>query len=905
MISILGAETAVDSILEFFVSLSSSIGLDILMVIFVSLMAVVFIASIIRLIWCYESRAIRQMRKINKYLKENPKINDSNLVEFHNKMRHLPRRFRDRWQLFMLEREGSPSKYMTVEYCVKRPLYNSAILTVKKQIAYATVVISILALLTSIAFMAGGTGERLLSVSYLFEILLIPLICALFGCIFCMILHLRYTSVNNSFYDIFTNFIRNIDKSTNSMPDYVDYELLFTPKEINAGIPVLREYLEKRALEEQRLLEKAKQEEANHSPYNFADLGVNGSQLIERAVTESEKFMLSKMQIQQEITDLEKQLQKSEANKEDIEREANKKLQAIKENLERLDKAMAETTNRVEINYNRRQATEEMNKKAKLEKDLENMLAKEQVAIDALKVEIQKRKEIIEQNKEEVETALKSEYDTFSTKVYQELTDKVTRDTSEQMRDLEMVIARLKAKVQEYNKDIEKRDNLVEARSIEVENLRRELLKAKKLLKAGAAKKGKSHMTQEDVDELIKEPPHYEPKDELPSEEPAKKADEFVEETNQPEFVPEQPMAAEFTEEQPMQEEFAPVENGENIYQEMPQEGVYDQQFAEPMEQQYVEQPMYDAQPQDYNMNEYAEPAGYDQFGEQPVEQFAENAPMQQEFVEEQPAQEMPAGDDFAAEFTEPQPQVDETPAEPESDDTHKQGKAGQVKKGAVKLARPGKKSKEKAESSEEKADEDAKKLEEEAKAAEEQKAKEEEAKRLAEEQKAAEEEARKAEEEKRRAEDEAKRAEQDAELKKKMDELHQELQANKKELQEMKEEKAEQKSNEKDELEALQEQINAENERLKKQQEELRAQIDETLKTMEKATNATKAERTRNIKKIKDLISQLKQEAAEAKERGASKAEINKINKSAAELVKVIADYQTNKPISSQNYNK
>ena len=71
----------------------------------------------------------------------------------------------------------------------------------------------------------------------------------------------------------------------------------------------------------------------------------------------------------------------------------------------------------------------------------------------------------------------------------------------------------------------------------------------------------------------------------------------------------------------------------------------------------------------------------------------------------------------------------------------------------------------------------------------------------------------------------------------------------------------------------------------------------------MEKATNATKQERTQNIKKIKDLISKLKEEAAEAKERGASKTEINKINKSAAELLRVIADYQANKPIKAKDY--
>ena len=33
----------------------------------------------------------------------------------------------------MLEREGSPSRYLTTEYCVKRPLYNSSTINILKQ----------------------------------------------------------------------------------------------------------------------------------------------------------------------------------------------------------------------------------------------------------------------------------------------------------------------------------------------------------------------------------------------------------------------------------------------------------------------------------------------------------------------------------------------------------------------------------------------------------------------------------------------------------------------------------------------------------------------------------------------------------------------------------------------------
>lgn len=877
MISLLGAETAVDAIVDFFKSIVSVMSLDIILFISVGVLAGIFVVAILRLIWCYEDRAIRQMHKINKYLKENPKINDSNLVEFHKKMRKLPRRFRDRWQLFMLEREGSPSRYMTVEYCVKRPLYNSSFKSVRKQISYTTIILAILSMLGTLAYLAIGSGDKLISVSVVLRSLLVPLIVGLFGCIFCMILQLRYNVITNDFYDEFSYFMRNIDKSTNAMPDYVDYELLFTPKEINAGIPVLREYLEKRAMEEQRLLEKAKQEDANHSPYNFADLGVNGSQLIERAVTESEKFLLNKIQIQQEITDLEKQLQKSEATKEDMEREANRKLQAIKENLERLDKAMAETTNRVEVNYNRRQATEEMNKKAKLEKDLENMLAKEQVQIDALKVEIQKRKEIVETNKSEVETSLKSEYDTFATKVYQELTEKITRDNSEQMRDLEMVIARLKAKVQEYSKEMEKRDNLVEARSIEVENLRHELRKAKTIIKDMNKKRGKKAV---DVESVIKDPEHYDPEKVATQQVKEEvKVDEFTAEPiastgNKDEFVDENAQT-----QVPQAEEF--VDEMQNAEFMSPEQDTISQQ-PEQFEPAYVEdsavtEPGYN---NDGYANQYADSSNGETYAggvEMPYEDMS--IPSEQNYQGEYVQAQMPI-----PEYAEPvngQSMDEFEPVNFVEENKEATTSKGQIKKSKA-VVKPAKRSK-KTEKSVEDVVTAEKNDNAEGKNTEIEVVKSDNA-------------------ELKIANQENKEAIED--VKSTVDALKNEIAELSKAKEEQNLAEEEKKTTANEELEALQKQINAENERLKKQQEELRAQIDETLKTMEKATNATKAERTRNIKKIKDLIAQLKQEAVEAKERGASKTEINKINKSAAELVKVIADYQANKPIE-KNTNK
>ena len=62
-----------------------------------------------------------------------------------------------------------------------------------------------------------------------------------------MLLRARQDRNLSKFYLYFHYFGRKMDKAVTTMPDYVDFEVLFTKKEIKRGIPVLNEYLEKRA----------------------------------------------------------------------------------------------------------------------------------------------------------------------------------------------------------------------------------------------------------------------------------------------------------------------------------------------------------------------------------------------------------------------------------------------------------------------------------------------------------------------------------------------------------------------------------------------------------------------------------------------------------------------------------
>ena len=469
-------ETEGTTVLDFFGSIVQNLSYASLLYIFAGIMLFAVVASAIGLAWSYEERAMRRIRKVNAYLSQHPMVNDTNIVAFNTKMKKLPRRIRDRWQLFMLERDGSPSRYLNIEYCVKRPLNNSSFLQMIKQVKYISIILAAVGLLLSLMIAVIDTATTTSALIAIFaNCAITPCVVLATGFLYAMILQLRYKYLNTDFYDIFTNFARNIDKASATLPDYVDYELLFTKKEIDAGIPVLREYLEKKALEEQRLLEKARREEVEHSPYDFDELGVNGQLLIERAVSESEGFLLEKIDIQTEINRLEKQKDTTTKNMEDIEREANKRLQAINENLDRLDKELAEKTNKVEINFTMGQIRQERDKKETLEKDLASRLEKEKIAQDALNIEIQKRKEKIEEGKHDVEVALKAEYNTFAGRLYDEIYQKVLGTCAEDIHKYQMQIDRLKNKLLEFDKELDARDTALKTKDIEIENLRLEI----------------------------------------------------------------------------------------------------------------------------------------------------------------------------------------------------------------------------------------------------------------------------------------------------------------------------------------------------------------------------------------------------------------------------------------------
>ena len=251
----------------------------------------------------YENRILKSINKINSYFLSKPFITEENLVEFNLKMKKVPKVLRNNWQIYMLNREDSPTTYINVNSCIDKPLRTSSI---EKNIGNFTVFTIFLTLLS---FIVGLQYAKTIAPTNIAEILfyacLVPLALVFLYTIFVLIIKAVKNDIYSLLYDTFPLYERNLTKAVSTLPSYVDYEILFTKQEIKEGIPILQQYLEKRALIEQQELEKARANSMAVEEYDFAELGIDGSLVLERAMKECETFIRTRSRLQEECGQIE------------------------------------------------------------------------------------------------------------------------------------------------------------------------------------------------------------------------------------------------------------------------------------------------------------------------------------------------------------------------------------------------------------------------------------------------------------------------------------------------------------------------------------------------------------------------------------------------------------------------
>ena len=421
------------------------------------LLAIVVVAIVLRK--SYEKNLLRSINKLNKYFITTPYIKDENLIEFNNKMKDVPRILRNNWQAYMLDREDGPSRYINVENCIDKPLRSSSMEKHIGNFTIFTVLIAVISFLASLNFASSKLYSTNIAEN-VFYALLLPAVIVVLYTIFVLMFRASKNDTYAVLYENFPLFQRNLEKAVTTLPGYVDYEILFTKKEIRDGIPILQQYLEKRAIIEQQELEKAKENAAASEEYDFSDLGVDGSLVLERAMKESETFIRTKRRLQDESNSIETEKENYKKTFETNSKDMQRKLQASRENLESLKKQQEESTNRIETNYIRKQLADEMKKQQQLEKDLDEATAKFTEEQASLQTEIEKREKEIDEKREFVEKAMLLEFKHYANTLFKALMQKAADVSnqklialSEQNNDLRTLINDLEGGVNENTYD--------------------------------------------------------------------------------------------------------------------------------------------------------------------------------------------------------------------------------------------------------------------------------------------------------------------------------------------------------------------------------------------------------------------------------------------------------------------
>ena len=437
---------------------SSMKNLDILFYVFVGLELLFVIYFLVKSHFAYQFRLIRAIDKINIYLLNNSYINENNLIEFNKKMKKVPKVLRYHWQQYMLYREQSPSFYMSSNNVIEKPLRSSSVKYNIKTMKALTIIFTTLSVLLSAAVLGLSQTQSSFIAPIIFRLAIIPSMTIFIGCVYGIYQNARQSANLSDLYQTFHIFQRLIDKAVTTMPEYVDFEVLFTKKEIAKGIPALNEYLEKRARQEQEVLEKATRNAVDHEVYDFGSVDISGSLILDRAMKETEIYLSLRNRLLAEIQQVESQIDTLKKSYDNTQREIQRKMQTAKENIERIRMQQESSTNRIEGNYLKKQQDQEISKLTQLEKDNTEETYRFNQELEALTSEIDKKKAELEERRKYIEKAMLAEYKTYSTKVFKNLLkvanekEKEERETLAETKDsYAQQIVELKDQVQELS----------------------------------------------------------------------------------------------------------------------------------------------------------------------------------------------------------------------------------------------------------------------------------------------------------------------------------------------------------------------------------------------------------------------------------------------------------------------
>ena len=497
-----------NSLTAFLKELSNYVTFDYLVYGSLGLTLLVLVVSMLRTNFTYEVQLLRNINKLNRYFAKNPYVNDENIVELNERMKNVPKTLRYCWQEYMLNRDKAPSEYMNTTTCVDQPSKASAYSNTATTVGTFSIIIAVVTLMLGLARMANDTEIRLNP--FFFEVFLLPLMVVTLGFLFVAFLRARHTSIIADLYFSFHEFERNMNKASTTMPSFIDYEVLFTKKEIKEGIPVLQDYLEKRAIEEKREREEAELNASKFEYYDFDELGVDNALLLERAMKECEKYINVKRDLTVKVQSKETEMFNYQKNFDEVTKDFERKAQASRETIAQLTDQINQTTVKIEANYMKKRLNEEQTRLQQLEKDYELATSRFQKQQDDMKAEVDAFTAEINKRRATTEEAMKAECKNYANKIYGQISQTVQEQSkpyidqiNEDKANLEQTISELKTNLANKTDELAKTTSELSTKTEEYQ-IKVAELKAMKELKAylTSPEFKQSFMSKKEIKEL-------------------------------------------------------------------------------------------------------------------------------------------------------------------------------------------------------------------------------------------------------------------------------------------------------------------------------------------------------------------------------------------------------------------
>lgn len=397
--------STVTNALGFWGILGVTVGVELLFVIFFA----------IKSAFSYEARLRKSLDKLNTWLFSVRTINEGNIKRFNSLVKTGPKRLVYYWQQYILYRDGGPKDYFTEENLIKKPLQTSSWGNNVKNLTILTCVWAFIS--TIIGFIIGGASG--LNGESIALALIFPALILVIGVTAILVIRSTRASNLDEIYHLHHLFIRFIQNACAELPPYIDFNLLFTPKEIEKGNVHLREYYEERARQAKKEFDEARANDGNYVEYNFEEVGVDGKLLLNRAMRESEKFINKKTKILSQIAQVETQKDTLRRNYENIQIDLQRKIQVSKENIKSLIEKQAATTSRIEAQLLKQQQDKEIAKQADLQKDYDQEESRYNSSKEEFDKQIEGLNIELEKSMEDATNGMSSEYQTFFEKVMQ------------------------------------------------------------------------------------------------------------------------------------------------------------------------------------------------------------------------------------------------------------------------------------------------------------------------------------------------------------------------------------------------------------------------------------------------------------------------------------------------------